>query len=121
MQEQKDIVADAKSENEARKEEHSADVKAAIESRAEILNERKENHKEVKEEAKANKIDSDDLIIAGDAKAKAGLNKSERKTQKANRPIKLKTGGKVGTDIKIRRPSVGAKVQGTAGLGLGNR
>ena len=112
-QEHKDFVAGIKSENEARKEEHSAVVKSEVEARKELLNEYKDNVKEAKQDAKAERKASDEVLKA-EGKTNVKLDKPERKTQKTNRPVKVKAG----TDVKLRRPN-GAKVHGSAGLGLG--
>lgn len=113
-QEQIDFVAGIKSESEARKEEHSATVKSEVEARKELLNEFKDNVKEAKQEAKAERKTSDEVLKA-EAKTQVKIDKSERKIQKTNRPVKVKTGA----DVKLRRPVIGAKVHGSAGRGLG--
>ena len=118
-QEHKDFVAGIKSGNEARKEEHSTDVRSEIEARKELLNENKDRAKEAKDEAKIERKNSDDGLVKAEAKAKLG--KGDKIHPKADRPVKVRAGVKTGADVKLRRPHVGAKVHGTAGLGLGNR
>ena len=118
-QENKDFVAGVKAENETRVEGKSEEAKAAAEARKEIILEKKETAKEAREEAKAERKHSDDALITIDGKSKTKIEKADRKAEKENRPLKVKTGAKAGTDLKIRRPRIGAKVQGSAGLGLG--
>ena len=116
-QEHKDFVAGIKSENEARKEEHSTDVRSEIEARKALLNENKDRAKEAKDEAKIERKNSDDGLVKAEAKAKLG--KGDKIHPKADRPVKVKAGVRTGADVKLPRPRVGAKVHGTAGLGLG--
>lgn len=117
-QENEDFVAGVKSDNEARVEGKSAEATAEAEARKELLIETKAKAKEAREEAKAERKASDDAIVIV-AKSKTKIEKGDKKAKKADRPVKLKTGVKAGSDIKLRRPGVGAKVQGSAGLGLG--
>jgi hypothetical protein len=118
-QENKDFVAGVKAENEARIEGKSEEAKAEAEARKVLILEKKETAKEAREEAKADRKKSDDAVLKADAKSILKADRAEKKGTKADRPVKVRTGGKVGADVKINRPRVGAKVKGSAGLGLG--
>ena len=118
-QDQRDFVADVKAEAEARKDEGQsgvADVRAEAEARKELLKETKEEAKAAREAAKAERKAADGAILDADAKVKIG--KSDRKPEKATRPAKVNGGAKAGADVQLSRPKVGAKVRGTAGLGI---
>lgn len=119
MQEHKDFIAGTKSENEARKDEHSANIKTENGARKELLNEYKDQAKERKEGVKAERKISDDGVLKADAKSKASHETADGETRKVNHPMKVKGGAKTGADVKLRRPNVGAKVHGAAGLGHG--
>jgi hypothetical protein len=84
-----------------------------------VLIEAKAQAKEAREEAKAERKSSDESILKADTKAAAKIERKDSKGKKAERADKVRTGVKAGTDIKVRRPNVGAKVKGSAGLGLG--
>ena len=118
-QDQQEFVTDVKARAQAHKEDGanaSADIRTEVESRTAILKQNRENAKEAKRSAKAERKTSNESVIEVDSKIKAG--KSDKKTIKANRPSKVRGGAKVGTDVQINRPKVGARVRGTAGLGI---
>ena len=118
-QERKEFVAEVKSDNEARVKGTSGEVRSEVEARKELLIEKRAEAKEAREEAKADRKSSEGALLKTETKAAAKAKRADRKTKKAERGVKVKTGVKADTGVKLRRPKVGAKVQGSAGLGLG--
>ena len=101
-QEHKDFKETRKAEEEINNNPRSAEAKAEIEARKELMKEKKEQAKDSRDVAK----DAKKGILNAEIKSKGKV----QGNGKINRPAKVKTGVRAGKDLKVRRPKVGAKV-----------
>lgn len=113
-QEHKDVVAGIKADAKAHgdDDDFSGMTKAEMEARKELKKTEKEQAKSAREAAKAARKRSDNDLLNTDARIKVG------KADRTHRPAKVKGSGKVHTGVQLNRPKVGAKVHGSAGLGI---
>lgn len=112
-QEHKDVVAGIKADAKAHGDDgFSGMTKAEMEARKELKKTEKEQAKSAREAAKADRKRSDNDLLNSDTRIKVG------KADRTHRPAKVKGSGKVHTGVQLNRPKVGAKVRGSAGLGI---
>ena len=114
-QEHKEFAETRKAEQEINNNPRSAEAKAEVEARKELMIEKKKQAKDSRDVAKADRKDVEKGLLNAEIKSKGKV----QGNSKINRPAKVKAGVRAGKDIKVRRPKVGAKVQGSAGLGFG--
>ena len=105
-QEHKEFKETRKAEEEINNNPRSAEAKAEIEARKELMKENKEQAKDSRDVAKADRKDAKKGILNAEIKSKGKV----QGNGKINRPAKVKTGVRAGKDLKVRRPKVGAKV-----------
>ena len=105
-QEHREFKETRKAEEEINNNPRSAEAKAEIEARKELMKENKEQAKDSRDVATVDRKDVKKGILNAEIKSKGKV----QGNGKINRPAKVKTGVRAGKDLKVRRPKVGAKV-----------